>query len=169
MAMSQKSLKRKVDGPALAPGGMDRRDGGRVPRPRQVAVYPCLPTGLGRPIRASLTDASPTSVGLTCLGTMPMGSYFVLRLGQPAGPPLLQVYHVVRTRDAGGGASLIGAQFDHVFTGVNPVAAPAATSPVPAPAPAPGEASPQAPPESAATSTEAESPGGITPAAMAAA
>ncbi len=121
--MLQNTTKRKRTGPALAPGGEERREGGRVAQPRQVAVYPCLPAGLGRPIRASLTDASDTSIGLTCLGKVMLGTRFVLRLDQPSGPPLLQVYHVVRCRDAGGGASLIGAQFDHVFTGTNPVAA----------------------------------------------
>ncbi len=123
--MSQNAMKRRSAGPALAPGGMDRREVSRAPQPRQVAIYHCVAAGLGRPIRASLTDASETSIGLTCLGKMPMGTRFVLRLDQPSGPPLLQVYHVVRCRDAGGGASLIGAQFDHRFTGRNP--APAAT------------------------------------------
>ncbi len=123
--MLQNTMKRRRTGPALAPGGEDRREGGRVAQPRQVTLYPCLLAGLGRPIRASLTDASETSIGLTCLGKVPLGTHFVLRLDQPSGPPLLQVYHVVRCRDAGGGASLIGAQFDHVYTGTNPVAAPA--------------------------------------------
>ncbi|HEV2296531.1 MAG TPA: PilZ domain-containing protein [Tepidisphaeraceae bacterium] len=122
------AMKRRAQGPQLAPGGMERREDGRVPRPRQVKVYPCRAQGLGRPFRASLTDASPTSIGLTCLGRLAMGAKFVLRLNQPSGPPLLQVYHVVRCRDAGGGASLIGAQFDHDFSGVcrtvTPVSAP---------------------------------------------
>lgn len=109
--------KRKPIGPQTAPGGQERREGGRVAQPRQVAVYPCRAEGLGRPIRASLTDASPTSIGLTCLGRLPMGMQFVLRLDRPHGPPMLQVYHVVRCREAGGGASLIGAQYDHEFAG----------------------------------------------------
>ena len=118
-------MKRRLTGPVLAPGGAERREGSRVPQPRQVAIYPCHPAGLGRPIRASLTDASETSIGLTCLGKVPVGAKFVMRLEQSSGPPLLQVYHVVRSRDAGAGASLIGAQFEHPFTGANPVAAPA--------------------------------------------
>ncbi len=121
--MSQNAMKRRSAGPALAPGGTDRREVSRVPQPRQVAIYPCSAARVGRPIRASLTDVSETSIGLTCLGKVPMGTHFVLRLDQPSGPPLLQVYHVVRCRDAGGGASLVGAQFDHLFTGTNPVAA----------------------------------------------
>ena len=139
--MPQKAMKRKLEGPALAPGGADRRDGGRVPRPQQVAIYPCHPAGLGRPIRASLTDASPTSIGLTCLGNVPVGSYFVLRVDQPSGPALLQVYRVVRCRAAGAGASMIGAEYDRVFTGTNPVAA-AAPAPSTSPEAAPG-ASPE--------------------------
>lgn len=115
------AIKRRPSGPQVAPGGMERREGGRVPQPRQVEIYPCLAGGLGRPIRASLTDASATSIGLTCLGRLRMGAQFVLRLNQLSGPPMLQVYHVVRCRDAGGGASLIGAQFDYDFAGACPV------------------------------------------------
>lgn len=114
------AIKRKTTGPQLTPGETDRRDGGRVTQPRQVAVYPCHAEGLGRPIRASLTDASATSIGFTCLGRLPMGARFVLRLDRPPGPPMLQVYHVIRCREAGG-ASLIGAQFDHDLTGTCPV------------------------------------------------
>ena len=109
------SIKRKPEGPAAAPEGKERRDGGRVTQPRQVAVYPCHAQGLGRPIRASLTDASQTSIGLVCLGRMPIGDRFVLRLARAGGPPTLQVYKVVRSRDAGGGACMIGAEYEHDF------------------------------------------------------
>ena len=109
------SIKRKSEGPQAAPGGAERREGGRVTRPRQVAVYPCHAQGLGRPVRASLTDASPTSIGLVCLGRMPVGDRFVLRLERSGGPPTLQVYKVVRSRDAGGGACMIGAEFEQDF------------------------------------------------------
>lgn len=115
------AVKKRSTGPQLAPGGAERREGGRVSQPKQVAIYPCRAEGLGRPIRASLTDASPTSIGLTCLGRLPMATQFVMRLDRPTGPPVLQVYHVVRCRDAGGGASLVGAQFDHDFAGTCPV------------------------------------------------
>ena len=129
------SVKRKPTGPQAAPGGEERRDGGRVPQPRQVAIYPCHAQGLGRPIRASLTDASPTSVGLVCLGRIPVGAHFVLRLDRPSGPPALQVYQVVRSRDAGGGACLIGAEYEQDFA-------------VTCPLPAAGESAPQAAPQS---------------------
>ena len=109
------SIKRKPEGPQAAPGGAERREGGRVTRPRQIAVYPYHAQGLGRPIRASLTDASPTSIGLVCLGRMPVGDRFVLRLERSGGPPALQVYKVVRSRDAGGGACMIGAEFEEDF------------------------------------------------------
>jgi hypothetical protein len=109
------SIKRKSEGPQAAPGGKDRRDEGRVARPRQVAVYPWHAQGLGRPMRASLTDASPTSIGLVCLGSLPVGARFVLRLERPSGPPSLQVYHVIRSRDAGGWACLVGAEFEEDF------------------------------------------------------
>ena len=133
------SIKRKPEGPQAAPGGAERRDGGRVTRPRQVAVYPCHAQGLGRPIRASLTDASPTSIGLVCLGRMPVGDRFVLRLERAGGgPPTLQVYKVVRSRDAGGGACMIGAEFEHDFAIACPLPGvgtpPAATAPEGAPA-----------------------------------
>ena len=127
------SHKRKPSGPQVAPGGVDRREGGRVLRPREVAIYPCTPSGLGRPIRASLTDASPSSIGFTCLGQLEMGAQFVLRLNRASGPPTLQVYHVVRCRDAGGGASLVGATFDYDFAGTCPVPLrPPETAPTPA-------------------------------------
>lgn len=128
------AIKRKPTGPQVAPGGQERRDGGRVAQPRQVAIYPCHAEGLGRPIRASLTDASPTSIGLTCLGRLPLGMQFVLRLDRPSGPPMLQVYHVVRCREAGGGASLIGAQFEQPFSGTCQVGASDSSAPAPAPA-----------------------------------
>jgi hypothetical protein len=116
------------------PWGFDRRvtgGGTRSPRPRQVTVYPCRPEGLARPIRASVCDASPTGIGLTCLGRLAVGSRFVLRIAQGNGTPLLQVYHVTRCRDAGGGACQIGAVFDQAFVGTCPVTRPACT---PAPA-----------------------------------
>jgi hypothetical protein len=115
------------------PWGFDRRTTGggtRTRKPRQVLVYPCKPEGLARPIRAAITDVSPTGLGLTCLGRLEVGSRFVLRVNQGNGAPLLQVFHVTRSRDAGG-ACLIGAVFDQVFTGTCPV-----TRPAPAPAPA---------------------------------
>ena len=132
-------MKRKPNGPQAAPGGEERRDGGRVPQPRQVAIYPCHAQGLGRPIRASLTDVSPTSVGLVCLGRMPIGARFVLRLERPTGQPALQVYQVVRSRDAGGGACLIGAQYEQDFAVTCPLPAPggAATQPAAQTAPVP--------------------------------
>ena len=129
-------MKRKPNGPQAAPGGEERRDGGRVPQPRQVAIYPCHAQGLGRPVRASLTDASPTSVGLVCLGRMPIGARFVLRLERPSGPPALQVYQVVRSRDAGGGACLIGAQYEHDFSVTCPLPPAGDSAPRPAPQPA---------------------------------
>ena len=125
-------MKRKPNGPQAAPGGEERRDGGRVPQPRQAAIYPCHAQGLGRPVRASLTDASPTSVGLVCLGRMPIGARFVLRLERPSGPPALQVYQVVRSRDAGGGACLIGAQYEQDFAVTCLLPAAGGTAPQPA-------------------------------------
>jgi hypothetical protein len=122
------AIKRRPEGLQAAPGGKERRDGGRVTQPRQVAVYPCHAQGLGRPIRASLTDASPTSIGLVCLGLLPVGTRFVLRIERPSGPPTLQVYQVIRSRDAGGGASLIGAQFEQDFAVACPLPAGAAAA-----------------------------------------
>ena len=108
-----------------SPVGYERREeGGRVMQPTQVLVYPCRPEGLGRPLRASINDLSSTGLGLVCLGRLAVGSRFVMRMGQPNGAPLLQVYHVIRCRDAGGGASLIGALFDQPFTGTCPLLAP---------------------------------------------
>ncbi|MDQ3440560.1 MAG: hypothetical protein M3478_09455 [Planctomycetota bacterium] len=130
------AVKRKPNGPQVAPGGEERRDGGRVMQPRQVAIYPCHAQGLGRPIRASLTDASPTSIGLVCLGRLPLGAHFVLRLHRGSGPPVLQVYHVVRSRDAGGGACLIGAQYDQDFAVACPLPSTGESVPAPVDAPA---------------------------------
>ena len=133
------ATKRKPNGPQAAPGGEERRDGGRVTQPRQVAIYPCHAQGLGRPIRASLTDASPTSIGLVCLGQLPVGAHFVLRLPRPSGPPVLQVYHVVRSRDAGSGACLIGAQYDQDFAVACPLPSTGEPAPVAAPLSAPAQ------------------------------
>ena len=113
-----------------SPLGYERRAGGaaggRVPQPRQVMVYPCRPEGLGRPVRASISDLSSNGIGLVCLGRIDVGSKFVMRLVQPSaggmggGTPLLQVYRVTRCRDAGGAATMIGALYDGPFTGVCP-------------------------------------------------
>jgi hypothetical protein len=121
-----KSATAAAGGADELPWGFDRRatgGGPRAPQPRQVLVYPCRPEGLARPIRASITDASPTGIGLTCLGRLEVGSRFVLRLDQPGRPPSLQVFHVIRCREAGG-ASLVGAVFDHPFTGTCPLTPP---------------------------------------------
>jgi hypothetical protein len=109
------------------PWGFDRRTtggGARTRKPRQVLLYPCKPEGLARPIRAAISDMSPTGLGLTCLGRLAVGSRFVLRVNQGTGSPLLQVFHVTRCRDAGG-ACLIGAVFDQVFSGTCPLTRPA--------------------------------------------
>jgi hypothetical protein len=127
MDASKDNLKRAAPAKgAEAPLEIERRGGGgRVMQPRQVLVYPCQPEGLGRAIRASISDLSATGLGLVCLGSLKVGSRFVLRMNQPNGTPLLQVYHVTRCRSAGG-ASLIGALFDSVFTGTCPIS-PAST------------------------------------------
>ena len=111
------------------PAGFERRGGnGRVTQPRQVLIYPCKPEGLGRAMRASISDLSSNGIGLVCLGQLSVGSKFVMRMNQPStgagggavgGAPLLQVYRVTRCRD-GGAASMIGALYDSPFNGVSP-------------------------------------------------
>ena len=124
MSAIKDNVKQAAAAPATggeAPLEVERRNaGGRVMQPRQMLIYPCRPEGLGRAIRASITDLSSTGIGLACLGSLKVGSRFVLRMNQPSGAPLLQVYHVTRCRSAGG-ASLIGATFDSAFTGVCPI------------------------------------------------
>ena len=121
---TETTSKTKTEVDAFAPWGADRRVAVRTPSARQVLIYPCRNEGLGRAVRCSMSDTSSTGVGLTCLGRLTVGAHFVLRLDQPGGaPPLLQVFKVVRCRDAGGGACLVGAQFERVFTGANPAAA----------------------------------------------
>jgi hypothetical protein len=113
----------------MPPLGYERRGGGggRVVQPRQVMIYPCRAEGLGRPVRASISDLSNTGIGLVCLGRLEVGSTFVMKMmqastgaGGAGGTPLLQVYRVTRCRDAGGAASLIGALYDGPFTGICP-------------------------------------------------
>lgn len=120
----------------IPPAGFERRGGsGRVIQPRQVLIYPCRPEGLGRAMRASISDLSSNGIGLVCLGRLSVGSKFVMRMNQPAtggsggvgGAPLLQVYRVTRCRD-GGAASMIGALYDSPFTGVGPSAPSSATT-----------------------------------------
>lgn len=113
----------KVGGGEFTAWGSERRKAVRASQARQVVIYPCKSEGLGRAIRCSMTDQSSTGVGLACLGSMAVGTKFVLRIDQPAGPPQLLVHHVVRCRDAGGGACQVGAQFHHAFSGANPAAA----------------------------------------------
>ena len=96
-------------------------------QPRQVLVYPCRPEGLGRPIRASISELSSTGLGFVCLAPLAVGSRFVLRMDQLGAGPLLQVYHVIRCRGAGGGAWMVGALFDEVFTGTCALPASATT------------------------------------------
>ena len=118
MTMDALNIRSKGTTPE-SPVGYERRAGGGVGRtmqPRQVLIYPCRPEGLGRPLRASINDLSSTGLGLVCLGRLNIGTRFVMRMAQPNGAPLLQVYHVIRCRDAGGGASMIGALFDQPFT-----------------------------------------------------
>lgn len=119
------------------PAGDERRGGGaagRVTQPRQVLIYPLRPDGLGRAMRASISDLSSNGVGLVCLGRLSVGNKFVMRIGPPSsgagggggGAPQLQVYRVTRCRD-GGAASMIGALYDSPFTAMS-----AASSPAPA-------------------------------------
>jgi hypothetical protein len=111
----------------MPPLGYERRSGGagggRVVQPRQVMIYPCRAEGLGRPVRASISDLSNTGLGLVCLGRLEVGSKFVMKMmqantgaGGAGGTPLLQVYRVTRCREAGGAASMIGALYDGPFT-----------------------------------------------------
>lgn len=109
------------------PAGCERRGGGaagRVIQPRQVLIYPIWPEGLGRAMRASISDLSSNGVGLVCLGRLSVGCKFVMRIDPSStgagagGAPQLQVYRVTRCRD-GGAASMIGARYDSPFTAMS--------------------------------------------------
>ena len=82
----------------------------RFPRVKGDVIFPCVEGKLGPSIPASIVDLSDGGIGLTCLGDLPEGSHFVLRLEPPKGAPRLQLFEVVRARRAGG-ASTIGARF----------------------------------------------------------
>ena len=91
----------------------DRRREPRLARGGEVFVFPSPEGTLGSSIKATLSDSSRNGVGLTCLGGIPVGTRFILRLEQPVGGPLMRLFEVVRAHDDDGGAGrcLIGAQF----------------------------------------------------------
>src|SRR5215204_3785462 len=94
-----------------SPRRPDRRRERRIARADSVIVFPCPDGILGNSMWASFVDLSGSGVGLTCLGGLPLGARFILRLEQPTGGPLMRLFEVVRVRDAGAGTCFVGGKF----------------------------------------------------------
>jgi HD-like signal output (HDOD) protein len=96
----------KIDAQPLSPpdaqrgvaAGDDNRREIRVCKKGTITLYPCTATAQGTPVKASLSDVSPSGIGLLLVDPLPPGSQFAVGIRRGVSHAIVILYEVRHSR-----------------------------------------------------------------------